>query len=91
VEVDDLGHRHQDGIVVQKIKKPDDPELQIKHAAMKTMKRAMKTMKRRWGRHALPAGFASRQYPKASNYLMTSKSTMDLRNHIHGFQTTCKQ
>jgi hypothetical protein len=66
VEVDDLGHRHQDDIVVQKTKEPDDPELQIKHATMKMMKR-------RWGRHALPAGFAPRQYPKASNYLMTSK------------------
>jgi hypothetical protein len=84
VEFDDLGHRHQDDIVVQKTKEPNDPEPQIKHATMKMMKR-------RWGHHALPARFASRQYPKASNYLMTSKSMMDLRSHSHGFQTTCKQ
>jgi hypothetical protein len=78
VEVDDLGHRHQDDIVVQKTKKPDGPELQIKQVTMKMMKR-------RWGRHAIPTGFAPRQYPKASNYLMTSKIMMDLRSHNHGF------
>jgi hypothetical protein len=32
-----------------------------------------KTTKRRWGRHALPIGFASFQYPKVSNYPMISK------------------
>jgi hypothetical protein len=84
VEVDDLGHRHQNDTTIQRSKEPDDPELLIKHATMKTMKK-------RWGRHALPVGFASRQYPKVSNYLMTSKSTMDLRSHSQGFQTTCKQ
>jgi hypothetical protein len=51
VEVNDLGHCHQDDTVVQKTKEPDDLEPQIKHATMKMMKR-------RWGHHALPAGFA---------------------------------
>jgi hypothetical protein len=69
---------------VQRTKEPDDPELPIEHMTMKTMKR-------RWGRHALPIGFASRQYPKVSNYPMTNKSTMDLRSHSHGFQITYKQ
>jgi hypothetical protein len=53
VEVNDLGHHHQDDILVQKTKKPDNPEPQIKHETMKTIKR-------RWGHHALPARFASR-------------------------------
>jgi hypothetical protein len=43
------------------------------------------------GRHALLVGFASRQYPKVSNYLMTNKNMTDLRSHSHGFQTTYKQ
>jgi hypothetical protein len=84
VEVDDPGRRHQNGTTIQRIKELDDPELLIKHATIKTMRR-------RWGRHALPVGFVSRQYPKVSNYCMTSKSTTDLRSHSHGFQTTCKQ
>jgi hypothetical protein len=43
------------------------------------------------GHHALPAGFAPHQFPRGSNYLMISKSTMDHRNHSHGSQTICKQ
>jgi hypothetical protein len=54
-------------------------------------KRDYEDDKKEMGRHALPTGFASRQYPKVSNYLMTSKSTTDLRSHNHGFQTICKQ
>jgi hypothetical protein len=80
VEVDDLGRHHQNDATIQRTKEPDDLELLVKNVTMKTTKR-------RWGRHALPAGFASRQYPKVSNYLMTSKSMMDLRSHNHGFQT----
>jgi hypothetical protein len=60
VEVDDPEHHHQGDTT----KEPDDPEFPTKHMIMKTMKR-------RWGRHALPIGFASGQYPKVSNYLMT--------------------
>jgi hypothetical protein len=84
MEVDDLERHHQNDAIIQRTKEPDDPELLVKNATTKTTKR-------RWGRHALPAGFASRQYPKVSNYLMTSKSTTDLRSHNHGFQTICKQ
>jgi hypothetical protein len=84
VKVNDLGRHHQDDTTVQRTRKPDDPELLIERMTTKTMKR-------RWGRHALPVGFASRQYPKVSNYRMTSKSMTDLKSHSHGFQTTYKQ
>jgi hypothetical protein len=40
---------------------------------------------------ALPAGFAPRQYPRGSNYLMTSKSTTGHRHHSRGSQTIYKQ
>jgi hypothetical protein len=83
VEVNDLGRRRQDDTTVQRTREPDDPELLIERMSMKTIKRE-------WGRHALPVGFASRQYPKVSNYRMTSKNTTDLRSHSHGFQTTYK-
>jgi hypothetical protein len=43
------------------------------------------------GRHALPIGFASHQYPKVSNYPMTNKSMTVLKSHSHGFQITYKQ
>jgi hypothetical protein len=65
-EVDDLERHHQGDTTVQSIKEPEDPELPTKHMTTKTMKR-------RWGHHALPIGFASRQYPKVSNYPMISK------------------
>jgi hypothetical protein len=84
VEVDDLERHHQDDITVQRTREPDDLELLIERITAKTMKR-------RWGRHALLVGFASRQYPKVSNYLMTNKNTTDLRSHSHGFHTTYKQ
>jgi hypothetical protein len=45
----------------------------------------------RWEHRALPAGFAPRQYPNGSNYLMINKSTMDRRNHSRGSQTIYKQ
>jgi hypothetical protein len=84
VEVADLGRRHQDDTTVQKTKELDDPELPTEHMTTKMMRR-------RWRRHALPIGFASRQYPKVSNYPMTNKSTTDLRSHSHGFQIIYKQ
>jgi hypothetical protein len=43
------------------------------------------------GHHALPTGFAPRQYPRVSSYLMINKSTMDLRNPNHGSQIIYKQ
>jgi hypothetical protein len=43
------------------------------------------------GHHALPIGFASRQYPKVSDYPMISKNMMDLRSHSHGSQIIYKQ
>jgi hypothetical protein len=83
-KVDDLKRHHQGDTTVQRTKEPDDLELPIEHMTTKTMKR-------RWGRHALPIGFASRQYPKVSNCPMTNKSTTDLKSHSHGFQITYKQ
>jgi hypothetical protein len=50
-----------------------------------------KTTKRRWEHHASPIGFAPRQYPKVSNYLMINKNTMDPRSHSHGSRIICKQ
>jgi hypothetical protein len=50
-----------------------------------------KITKKRWGRHALLTGFAPRQYPRVSNYLMINKSMMDLRNPNHGSRITYKQ
>jgi hypothetical protein len=43
------------------------------------------------GHHALPTGFAPRQYPKVSNYLMISKNMMDPRSHSHGSRIIYKQ
>jgi hypothetical protein len=42
------------------------------------------------GHHALPTGFAPRQYPKVSNCPMTNKNTTDPRSHNHGSQIICK-
>jgi hypothetical protein len=44
------------------------------------MRGTMKMKKYRWGRHALPTGFAERKYLKGSNSLTINKSTMDHRN-----------
>jgi hypothetical protein len=48
------------------------------------MKETRKMRKQRWGRLALPIGFAKRKYPRDSNYLMTNKNTMDRKNLILG-------
>jgi hypothetical protein len=45
----------------------------------------MKTTKKRWEHRALPIGFALRQYPRGSNYLMINKSMTGHRNHSYGF------
>jgi hypothetical protein len=66
------------------MEEPEDLDLQ-------TESTAMKMTKKRWEHHALLAEFALRQYPKDSNYLMTSKNTTDHRNHNHGSQIICKQ
>jgi hypothetical protein len=63
-------------------------ELEDLDLATKSM--AMKTTKRRWEHRALPAGFALRQYPRGSSYLMINKSTTDHRNHSRGSQTIYK-
>jgi hypothetical protein len=75
----DLDRHHQNSTA-----EPEDRDPQMENATMKTTKK-------RWGRRALPAGFAPPQSPRDSNYLMTSKSTTDHRNHNHGYQIICKQ
>jgi hypothetical protein len=75
----DLARHHRSSSV-----ELEDHDPQMKNATTKTMKR-------RWGRHALPVGFAPLQFPKDLSYLMISKNTMDQRNHNHGSQTTYMQ
>jgi hypothetical protein len=62
----------------------EDRDPQMKNATMKMMIK-------RWGHHALPAGFAPLQFPRDLSYLMISKSMTDHRNHNHGSQITYKQ
>jgi hypothetical protein len=66
VEAEDLDLRmitnHHDIAIVPDIgKEADDPGHQDMHTTMKMRKS-------RWGRHALPTGFAECKYPKDSNY-----------------------
>jgi hypothetical protein len=82
--VDDLEHHHQSDTKAQSMEEPEDLGLQAKHTTTKTMKR-------RWGHHALPTGFAPRQYLKVSNYPMISKNMMDPRSHSHGSRIIYKQ
>jgi hypothetical protein len=82
--VDDLDRHHQDTMGAQNMEEPEDLDLQ-------TESTAMKTTKRRWEHHASPAGFALRQYPRGSNYLMINKSTTDHRFHSRGSQTIYEQ
>jgi hypothetical protein len=83
-EVDDLERHHQGDTTVQIIKEPNDPKLPTEHMTTKMMKR-------RWGRHALPIGFVSRQYLKVLNYPMISKNMMGCRSHSNGSQIIYKQ
>jgi hypothetical protein len=52
---------------------------------MRGKKKTMKTTKKRWARHALPAGFAKREYPKDSRYHTISKNTMGRKNPRYGY------
>jgi hypothetical protein len=52
------------------------------------MHMTMNTRKSRWGRHALPTGFAERNYPKDSNYRMINKSMTDSKSPSLGYQIT---
>jgi hypothetical protein len=58
---------------------------------MRGRKKIMRTMKKRWARHALPEGFAEREYPKDLNFHTISKSMMGHKNLNYGYQTTCKK
>jgi hypothetical protein len=75
----DLDRHHQNSTM-----EPKDRDPQMINATMKKTKK-------RWGHHALPAGFAPLQFPKDSSYLMISKSTTDHRNRNHGSQIIYKQ
>jgi hypothetical protein len=84
VATDDLEHHHQGDTKARSMEEPEDPGPPPKHTTMKTTKK-------RWGRRALLTGFALRQYPRVSNYLMINKNMMDLRNPNHGSRITYKQ
>jgi hypothetical protein len=77
--INGLDRHHQNNT-----EEPEDPDLQMKNATMKMTKK-------RWGHHALPAGFAPLQSPRDSSYLMINKSTTDRWNHNHGSQIIYKQ
>jgi hypothetical protein len=58
---------------------------------MSGMKKTMKTKEKKWERHALPAGFARRMYPKVLSYHTTSKNMMDRKNLNYGGQIIFRQ
>jgi hypothetical protein len=58
---------------------------------MRGKKKTIKMTKKRWARHALPVGFAEREYPKDSSYRTISKNMMGRKNPRYGYQTICKQ
>jgi hypothetical protein len=84
VVVDDLDHHRQDAIKARSMEEPEGPAPLPRHMTMKRMKK-------RWGRRALLIEFAPHQYPRVSNFPMTSKSMMDPRSRSHGSEITCRQ
>jgi hypothetical protein len=83
VVADDLGHHCKDTTKAQSMEEPKGPGLPPRHTTMKMMKK-------RWERRALLIEFAPHQYPRVSNYIMTSKSMMDPRNRNRGSQIICR-
>jgi hypothetical protein len=83
VVADDLGHHHEDTTKAQSMEEPEGPELPPRHTTTKTTKK-------RWGHRALLIEFAPHQYPRVSNYPMTSKSMMDHRSRNRGSQIICR-
>jgi hypothetical protein len=79
VVADDLGHHRQDTKKAQSMEEPEGPGLPPRHTTTKMTKK-------RWGRRALLIEFTPHQYPKVSNYPMTSKSTMDHKSRNRGSQ-----
>jgi hypothetical protein len=71
---------HDTAIALDMKEEADDPGHQ-------GMSMTMKTRKSRWGRHALPAGFAEHKYPKDSSYLTINRNTKDRKRPSHGYQT----
>jgi hypothetical protein len=57
---------------------------------MSGMKEIMRTTKNKWGRYALPKGFAEHRYPKGLNYRTTNKNMMDHKNPSYGYQIIFK-
>jgi hypothetical protein len=53
---------------------------------MRGEKKITKTTKKRWARHALPAGFAKRGYPKDSSCRTINKNMMGRKNPLYGYQ-----
>jgi hypothetical protein len=77
VVADDLGHHRQDTTKAQSREEPEGPGLPPRHTTTKTTKK-------RWEHRALLIEFAPHQYPRVSNYPMTSKSMMDPRSRNRG-------
>jgi hypothetical protein len=84
VVADDLGHHRQDTTKAQSREEPEGPGLPPRHTTTKTTKK-------RWKHCALLIEFAPHQYPRVSNYPMTSKSMMDPRSRNRGSQIICMQ
>jgi hypothetical protein len=53
---------------------------------MSGMKKITKTKKKKWKRHALPAAFGGRMYPKVLSYHTTSKNMTGCKNPNYGYQ-----
>jgi hypothetical protein len=58
---------------------------------MSGMKETMKTKKKKWGRYALPEGFAERMYPRDLSCHTTSKNMMGHKSPNYGYQIIFRQ
>jgi hypothetical protein len=58
---------------------------------MSGMKETMKTKKKKWGRYALPEGFAEHRYPRVLSYRTTSTNMMGHKNLNYGYQIIFRQ
>jgi hypothetical protein len=58
---------------------------------MSEMKKTMKMKKKKWERHALPAGFVGRMYPKVLSYHTTNKNMTGRKKPNYGFHIIFRQ
>jgi hypothetical protein len=57
---------------------------------MSGMKEITRMKKKKWGRYALPKGFAECRYPKDLSYHTTNKKMMDHKNPNYGCEIIFK-